>query len=174
VDSKNEEETTMNILETTGLGSLNKNVVCIGDLTKMKDAESIEEIENLFKPEEYIGVFHEYYKEEHPNLNMPTKAGIRYRLSKNKKITKVITDLLQKKNPGLEINGKPIELDKTGIARKVYLILTREKELPFQRKPSQALKTYSETQVKCFLKRRVIRNNKQFYIYNLLFLRVFG
>ncbi len=133
VDSKNEEETTRNMLETTGLGSWKKNAVCIGDLTKMKDAESIEEIENIFKPEEYIGVFHEYYKEEHPNLNMPTNAGIRDRLSKNKKITKVITDLLQKKNPGLEINGKPIELDKTGIARKVYLILTREKELPFSK-----------------------------------------
>lgn len=136
VDSKEEQETTRSRLEDTGLGSWKNNAVCIGDLAKMNDAESIEEIENLFKPEEYIGVFHDYYKEEYPTVNITTENEIKAKLSNNKenrKITKVITQLLKEKNPPSQIDAKPIELDKTGIARKVYLILTREKELPFSK-----------------------------------------
>lgn len=136
VDSKEEEEATRNRLESTGLGSWKKNAICIGDLAKTKDRDSIEEIENLFKPEEYIGVFHDYYKEEYPTVNIATENEIKAKLSKNKenkKITKVITKLLQEKNPAAQTGGKPIELDKTGIARKVYLIVTREKDLSFSK-----------------------------------------
>lgn len=136
VDSKEDEEATRNRLESTGLGSWKKNAICIGDLAKTKDRDSIEEIENLFKPEEYIGVFHDYYKEEYPTVKIATENEIKAKLSKNKenkKITKVITKLLQEKNPAAQLGGKPIELDKTGIARKVYLMVTREKDLSFSK-----------------------------------------
>ena len=136
VDSKEEEEAMRNRLESTGLGSWKKNAIFIGDLAKTKDQDSIEEIENLFKPEEYIGVFHDYYKEEYPTVNIATENEIKANLSKNKenrKITKVITKLLQEKNPAMQTGDKPIELDKTGIARKVYLIVTREKDISFSK-----------------------------------------
>ncbi|MFX0201263.1 MAG: ATP-dependent endonuclease [Candidatus Hodarchaeota archaeon] len=134
VDSKRDEESTRKILETTGLGSWKENAVSIGDLAKVNVINEIEEIENLFTVEEYVRVFHEYYRETYPNCNVPTEDNIKARLSENKithKITKVINSFLRENNPALEATGKTIELDKTGIARKVYLILTQEKDVPF-------------------------------------------
>ena len=135
VDSKEDENATRKILEETGLGSWNKNAVSIGDLAKINADKTIEEIENLFTFEEYTRIFHEYYKKNYPTCNLPKDDEIRSKLSEyqktNVKITKVITNLLQEMNPALQINGKKIELDKTGVAKQIYLILTQEKDLPF-------------------------------------------
>jgi len=131
VDSKEEEKTTRATLELSGMGTWTNNAICIGELAKMKGKDSVEEIENLFKPEEFIGVLQRYYKEEYPACNVPTEDEVRACLSENKKITKVINKLLQEKNLGVTKDGEPIELDKTGISRKVYMILTREDQIPF-------------------------------------------
>ena len=137
VDSKEDENVTRKMLEETGLGSWKKNAVSIGDLVKDNADKTIEEIENLFTVEEYTRIFHEYYKEHYPTCDLPMEAEINARLledrNTNKKITKVITDLLQRMNPALQVNGKKIELDKTGVARQIYLILTQKRDLPFSR-----------------------------------------
>lgn len=134
VDSKEDEETTRKTLESSGLGSWKLNARCVGDLAEITGKGSIEEIESLFKPEEYIAVFHDYYNEEYTSYQIPEENEIKAGLSGEKKITKVITSLLQKKNPDVKIKDELIDLDKTGIARKVYMILTREKEVPFSKK----------------------------------------
>lgn len=133
VDSKEEEATTRSCLESCGLGSWKENAICIADLAKSDSPDSVKEIENLFKPDEYIDVFQEYYQQEYPNYILPNKDVIIGRLSKESKITKVITSFLQKKNPDVKIGGKPLELDKTGMARKVYIILAQENRIPFSK-----------------------------------------
>lgn len=120
VDSTGESESTARKMTDSGLGSWAQNIKSVGELAASKKS-SIDEIEALFKKEEYIKAFEGFYAEMYPKCVLPTAEEI---LEKNKtttKITKVIEELLVEKNPDVKIDGNsPIALDKTGIAQYVY------------------------------------------------------
>lgn len=124
VDSSAEAESTAKKMTETGLATWTKNVKSVGDLAGAKKG-AIEEIEGVFKPEEYIKVFEAYYAKEYQKCKLPTQAEILEKHKSESKITKAIGELLAEKNPTeITAEGKPIALDKTGIAQYVYQSLS--------------------------------------------------
>jgi len=143
IDSKKEESDVRKRLENTGLGSWKENAVHIGSLAKKKNSDEVMEIENLFTESEYIEMFRTYYQDEYQNCKIPTEENMMKKLQDKKqeenkkqnkggwKITEVIETILKDMNKGKKIEGAEIFLDKTGIAQKVYLILTQKEKIPF-------------------------------------------
>lgn len=123
VDSAAESTTTAKKMTDTGLGSWTNNVRSVGEAAggNKKDAE---EIEGIFKPEEYVALFEGFYAEEYPDCMLPTLEEVLEKQKTVPKLTKAMSALLCSKNPQKETNeGKAIELDKTGIAQYAYKLL---------------------------------------------------
>jgi hypothetical protein len=152
VDSASESESTAKKMTESGLGSWSQNIKSVGELATNKKS-TIEEIEGLFKKEEYIKAFENFYKETYPECTLPSSEEI---LEKNKtvpKITKAIEELLLEKNPDVKIKGSSssIVLDKTGISQYVYkalvennsLHLSKETESKFSKLFDNIEKTFS-------------------------------
>ena len=134
VDSAEEKDNLNEKLGTSGMGSWAKKVQNIGGLSTDKGNNSIKEIENLFESDDYITIFNNYYQKNYSECKLPTRIEITKGLNGERKITKVISVLLAKKNPEIEINGKPLGLDKTGVSQYIYELLTNTEKIPFSRK----------------------------------------
>jgi predicted ATP-dependent endonuclease of OLD family len=126
VDSANESKSTAKKMTETGLGSWTKNIKSVGDVAGIKSPAVVDEIEGLFKPEEYFRLFQDYYIETYPDCKLPTVEEMTLKLVAGAKITKVLGVLLTEKNPSLTTeDGMPIMLDKTGIAQFTYKSLNK-------------------------------------------------
>lgn len=134
VDSVGESDSTVKKMTESGLGSWAKNIKSIGEVAGVKKPTVVDEIEGIFKPEEYTKLFTDYYSEAYPDCILPSVEEVLEKQKTTPKITKAICALLIEKNPILLTeDGKPISLDKTGIAQFAYKELSKVRTARFSK-----------------------------------------
>ena len=113
-------------MSSSGLGQWTTKVKTIKELAGLSNKIDLD-IEDLFEPKEYINEFKTYYQEHYQNVVLPSDTE----LAKLKSpIAQNLDVLLKAKNPN-QVEGKPIRLDKVGIAQQVYLKLTKTRKKIF-------------------------------------------
>jgi len=134
---------------SSGLAQWTKKIKNIKELSGGNSSLSEFDIEDLFDIDEYIQEFQEYYKNNFPDVQLPSDSALHS--LKEGKITNSLTKLLQEKNPEPS-NNKAIEIDKIGIAQQIYLKLTKSKKLIYKKETEQAFKKILENINKAFKK----------------------
>ena len=150
VDSGQKCNDLVDKFEKLGLAQWAKKIKNIKELSGGNSSPSEFDIEDLFDINEYIQEFREYYKNNFPNVQLPSDSALHS--LKEGKITNSLTKLLQEKNPEIFINNKAIEVDKIGIAQQIYLKLTKSKKLIYKKETEQAFKKILENINKAFKK----------------------
>jgi predicted ATPase len=133
VDSAAEAEVSRKKMTETGLGTWTKNLRSISDLVT-KRPSAVSEIEGVFSPSEYYKCFVEFYSENYSGCKLPSYSDVDAEELKGEKFTKVLSSRLAALNPNtLTEIGKPIALDKTGIAQHIYARLCNSTSSAFSK-----------------------------------------
>lgn len=127
-DSGMKLDEVQNKMLALGIGSFKNRLLNIGQLADIvKKPTDCCDIEDVFKPEEYITEVKEFYQEEnYDKLIIPTDKEFEKILKLGPQIVKNIEELFRKKNPEYRIDGKIFNLDKPGIAQQIYRKLVNE------------------------------------------------
>lgn len=137
VDSAAEADGIAKKMTDTGFGTWTRNIKSVGVLAQPKKPDILE-IEALFKPSEYLDLVGMHYGSNFPDCKLPNILDVSEKMKDSGKLTKALNELLVLKNPDMKMpNGKPISLDKTGIAQTFYKLLAR-KEASFVSKETEA------------------------------------
>lgn len=125
-------------LASSGLSEWASKTKTIRELSGTQKQGEID-IEDLFKTDEYLREFRDFYASAYPTVQMPDEKDLAA-IKVDGKIAKQLEKLLVAKNPGLTPNGHKLRLDKTGIAQSIYSKLINSKRSVFSRETEAAFK----------------------------------